>query len=648
MRKCVLSILLMSLFLGLFCFNPVMADERETVISPINISSEDVIGIDVYSSGMGSSWTNKYFENTEIIEYFVYLLNCIEVVDDGKRGASCDGIEKTVKVNFKDNSSILINSSYGRINIDNKSYKPYYNTVSIIEEAAIGGIMLNNISYTPSDWAEDYINSAIANGLIRKANEINYSEPIYRGEACQIIYNYMLYKNYRFADSTKNLFEDTNSESIIKLCGSGLIDGKTEIKFLPYDKMTREEFAKILSGVYERFNGEISINSSLTDFNDSNNISDWAESYVNKVKYKGLMNGDENSKFNPQAEISKEEVIATLMRIETENMNASDYGFKIEDRETSSGDQTYTLWRLCKNGKSLDDIIFTYFGARDFSEELAAVTLSPPQAAKRYWGYIDTNGNVVIPYFFTEAGDFHNGKATVKSDLFDEEYEIDTKGNRIDGKEPEKITTNERVNSSYGAFEYISIDTDLWNKIEGAKFRNTVLFEPSFSICGFVDGYSMVDTNYLYTDNSICGVINSEGKLILPFQYRPAYDYYIKDGIIPVYYCFDSNRELEYINLKGENIFGDKMFKCGRQFTEGLAAVKIEGRYEALPFAFEERGDKWTYIDKTGEFATDKTFDYAKPFHNGYAKVVLDDEVYKINKKFEIVEDLGKGEDALY
>lgn len=648
MKRFISILLFVGIMFSLFYVNAVTAtDSDESPILPININSKNVIEINVSSNGMGSSWINKYFDNPEIIEYFVYLLNCIEVVDDGLRGGGADGIEKNVKVKFDDNSSMLINSSYGRMNIDGKSYKSYYNTVDIIEEAAAAEIILDNISYTPSKWAEQYINSAINADIIKKANRVNYSEPIWRGEACQIIYNYMLYKNYRFAESSVNPFEDTNLIAIAKLYGSEIVNGKTETCFEPYNKLTREEFAKILTEVFERFNGEISTTSGSADFVDCDNISEWAKSYVNKVKYKGLMNGDENNKFNPQAEITKEELIAALMCIKTEKMNASDFELRFEAVDFLD-DEAYYLWYLYKNGKKFNNVTTAYFGARDFSEGLAAVTLSPPQAAKQYWGYIDTNGEVVIPYFFTEAGDFSSGKATVKSDLFDEPYEIDTKGNRIDGKKPTNIKTNDRVNSSYGAFEYIrNYVPNLCSSIEGAKFNNKVLFEPSFSICGFVDGYSVVDTNFIYTDNNICGVINSDGKLILPFQYRPAYDYYVKDGIIPVYYCFDDDRELEYINLQGENIFGDKTFKSGRQFTEGYAAVKIEGEYEALPFAFREKGDKWTYIDKNGEFATAKIFNYAEPFHNGYAKVVIDDETYKINKKFEIVEDLGKS-DILY
>jgi len=52
-------------------------------------------------------------------------------------------------------------------------------------------------------------------------------------------------------------------------------------------------------------------------------------------------------------------------------------------------------------------------GVSDFSEGLAAVNLGAKCGMGGEWGYIDKDGNTVIPFTFLSAGQFHNGRACV-------------------------------------------------------------------------------------------------------------------------------------------------------------------------------------------------------------------------------------------
>ena len=73
-----------------------------------------------------------------------------------------------------------------------------------------------------------------------------------------------------------------------------------------------------------------------------------------------------------------------------------------------------------------------YGDTRDFSEELAAVFLN------RKWGFVDKNGDVVIPFIYDGDKDFFwdteyvfkNGKANVKEE--GKWFYIDKQGNRVD------------------------------------------------------------------------------------------------------------------------------------------------------------------------------------------------------------------------
>ena len=89
-----------------------------------------------------------------------------------------------------------------------------------------------------------------------------------------------------------------------------------------------------------------------------------------------------------------------------------------------------------------------------------------------------------------------------------------------------------------------------------------------------------------------------------------------------------------YINRNGEKVFGDKTFPMANPFSEGYAAVVTE---DGASFPTPENDNKWTYIDKTGNYATKLEFEEARQFHGGYAKVKNKGKWGKINTKFKLV-----------
>ena len=49
--------------------------------------------------------------------------------------------------------------------------------------------------------------------------------------------------------------------------------------------------------------------------------------------------------------------------------------------------------------------------------------------------------------------------------------------------------------------------------------------------------------------------------------------------------------------------------------------------------------NKWNFINKNGEFLSDKWFDWVEYFREGYAKVELNNKYNFINKNCEIMSD---------
>ena len=76
-----------------------------------------------------------------------------------------------------------------------------------------------------------------------------------------------------------------------------------------------------------------------------------------------------------------------------------------------------------------------------------------------------------------------------------------------------------------------------------------------------------------------------------------------------------------YIDNTGKEVINPQ-FKSAGQFSEGLAAVRLNGTYG--------------YIDKSGSFIIKPIYDIALPFQSGLAKVFLDGKPYFIDKKGNI------------
>lgn len=199
------------------------------------------------------------------------------------------------------------------------SMKDYYKFCGFINSLILGKFDNNSdISINASKWAEKDIDKFIEYGFLPEWHQIGYNSNISRVEVCQLI-DIFLMKEGIFEDdkdkiiNNQSVFNDTNDISVNKLYESGIVSGRTETEFAPYDYIYREEAAKIISGLC----GLIDVECFGLDINyaDENDISDWAVDSVKGLSSIGVFVGDDNNKFNPQNYITKEEFVLVLFRL---------------------------------------------------------------------------------------------------------------------------------------------------------------------------------------------------------------------------------------------------------------------------------------------------------------------------------------------
>ena len=80
------------------------------------------------------------------------------------------------------------------------------------------------------------------------------------------------------------------------------------------DTITRAEAAKMICALQRISTDNFADSVELSAFPDVAD-SHWAKGYINKVKEVGIVNGDEKGNFNPEAEITNEEIIKMLVNV---------------------------------------------------------------------------------------------------------------------------------------------------------------------------------------------------------------------------------------------------------------------------------------------------------------------------------------------
>lgn len=187
--------------------------------------------------------------------------------------------------------------------------------LSIVDTGSGTGAQSPDASGGPSPWAMAEVQNAISKGLVPQDIQNSYQSPISRQDFCRLIWELLKQQpgiSQKLQNNAVVEFSDTSDEAVRSCAGLGIISGVGEGRFEPDRNLKRSEAAKILAlttqllGVADR--GE-----QYSAFTDRTTFG-WAGQFIDYCGVNGIMNGD-NGAFKPEGTFSREQAIATVLRI---------------------------------------------------------------------------------------------------------------------------------------------------------------------------------------------------------------------------------------------------------------------------------------------------------------------------------------------
>ncbi len=166
----------------------------------------------------------------------------------------------------------------------------------------------------PSEWAKESVDFAYKIGITDSDKEYIYKNDISREEFCELIYNLITLVKGKITAPVEDCFTDTKNDKILVLNGLGIVDGKSETEFAPDDSLTREEAATIIVRMVNKVM-PMAATKMWFEYDDIDEISEWASDSVQTISNMGFMNGVGNGKFAPKDTYTTEQAIITLVRV---------------------------------------------------------------------------------------------------------------------------------------------------------------------------------------------------------------------------------------------------------------------------------------------------------------------------------------------
>lgn len=237
---------------------------------------------------------------------------------------------------------------------------------------------------------------------------------------------------------------------------------------------------------------------------------------------------------------------------------------------------------------------FTYDEVGVFGNNFCAVKTSDG-----YWGYVNRFGEVRIKMKFKEAGTFTSSSLAPVIDKKNELYFIDKSGEKVLAPSAKYVSFGPMVDNMTfglredGKYDYVN------NKFE-------VIVENCDDVTTFNYGYAAIKQGDTWS------IINLAGEVVSPEKYA--------DVVYDEKRIMYRNERLFVKKTNGKYVMLDKEFnQVGKQEFD-----------DAKVFAASEPtcvkvGDKWRYINKDGEFISDKEYENARPYSNGLAAVCFNE-----------------------
>ncbi len=175
-----------------------------------------------------------------------------------------------------------------------------------------------------SDWAKTEIVEAIDIGFVPAELQNNYTQNITREEFAYLTVSFVM-KNLSLSfeqlesqaekySAPRNKFDDSDNRYVLLAARMGIIKGVGNNLFDPISQITREQAATMLQRTYWLYStGQNQMRQVI--FDDSDKISEWAVSGIEFCVSYNVMKGISNAQFAPQDYYTKEQAIATFLRL---------------------------------------------------------------------------------------------------------------------------------------------------------------------------------------------------------------------------------------------------------------------------------------------------------------------------------------------
>lgn len=132
--------------------------------------------------------------------------------------------------------------------------------------------------------------------------------------------------------SESYIFSDISAhwakEQILKAYKEGIVNGFDNGQFMPDKNVTRAEFAKMLAQTL-KLSSDVTSDTSFSDVSEN----DWYAECVIANAQAGIVTGDENKNFNPQSNITRQDVavmIARALKYKSVELKKDSFGFNDE------------------------------------------------------------------------------------------------------------------------------------------------------------------------------------------------------------------------------------------------------------------------------------------------------------------------------
>lgn len=173
-----------------------------------------------------------------------------------------------------------------------------------------------NFSDVPANqWYASAVSYVTQRGLFSGVSETQFapSQSMTRGMLVSVLYRFNGTSHTGsspFADVSSNAWY---GNAVSWAYANNLVSGVSDTSFAPNTPITREQAAVMLAR-YLKFSG-VALESGTPDFKDTASISGYAKESVGAMQKAGLLSGDNEGNFRPDAQITRAEIVSIFMRL---------------------------------------------------------------------------------------------------------------------------------------------------------------------------------------------------------------------------------------------------------------------------------------------------------------------------------------------